>query len=598
MGGQKKDGGEFRRKNAEDDAYDDLLNSLFGPEEPRYSAGNRSSKIENIDEPSSEKKPSVREKASYEDPKKAASSRKSGFKLDIKDLDSEFYGNEQRKTEHKNQGVPREQLYKKASYQRAKNASDAPSSERGEKPERSKSDLADTIDLLPEFSYEKSAEESHASGSPVYYKPIFEQKSAKPPENPPVRSKKERKQDAVRRREKQNGAENGIQYRRAAEKEYEGAAVIIKKNELPEGKRVLNFFRQNKSAWIIIAVCIAAAVLISTYAISCMNDILAINRDSDTVITVNLPADADTKTAIDLLKDNGLIKHKMFCRAFSRFMNYRDDNYLTGIYYLTESMGLENMLSSFKKATVSDETVTLTFPEGYSVDQIAEKLEKYEVCKASEFYATLKDVDFSSEYSFIAEEDNKELRYRVLEGYLYPDTYEFYIGENAASVIRKFLDNFNEKWTDEYSAQAQKLGMSIDDVITLASIIEKEAYGADQMPLVSSVLHNRINKSGLYPTLQCDSTTAYINDYISKNVTDSSALSKYTQNYSTYKCEGLPVGAICNPGDDAINGALYPSETNYYFFLHDNNKKLYLAENDAQHRENGIAALKANQKNG
>lgn len=597
MSGSKKGNGEHRYTNAENDAYDDLLNSVFGDEEPKYSAENRTSKIENADKPSSEKRPTAQEKKSHTQSEKNASSHQGEFKLNIKDLDSEFYGNEPKKAEHKNQGVPREQLYKKASSRRVKKTSDAPAPKRREQPDRNKSNLGDTIDFLPDFSYGKSAKESHTAGTPIYYKPIAEQKSAEPSQETPVRPKKTQKQGALRHK-RQNSTEKGIQYRRAAENEYEGTAVIIKKNELPAGKRILEFFKQNKKAWIIIAVCIAAAVLISTYAISCMNDILAINRDSETIVTVNLPADADTKTAIDILKDNGLIKHKVFCRVFSKFMDYRDDNYLTGIYYLTESMGLENMLSSFKKTMVSGETVTLAFPEGYSVDQIAQKLEKNEVCKASEFYATLKDVDFSSEYSFIAEEDNKELRYRVLEGYLYPDTYEFYIGENAASVIRKFLDNFKEKWTDEYAAQAQKLGMSIDDVITLASIIEKEAYGADQMPLVSSVLHNRINKTGLYPTLQCDSTTAYINDYISKNVTDSSALSKYTQNYSTYKCEGLPVGAICNPGDDSIHGALYPSDTNYYFFLHDNNKKLYLAENDAQHRANGIAALKANQKNG
>src|SRR5699024_7474732 len=144
--------------------------------------------------------------------------------------------------------------------------------------------------------------------------------------------------------------------------------------------------------------------------------------------------------------------------------------------------------------------------------------------------------DFSSEYSFIQEMDDKEDRFRMLEGYLYPDTYEFYIGENPSSVIRKFLNNFQKKWTDEYAKQAEKLNMSVDDVITLASIIQKEAYGADQSPLVSSVLHNRLNNSSLYPSLQCDSTTEYINENIAKNVTDAAQLANYTNLYSSYKC--------------------------------------------------------------
>ena len=159
----------------------------------------------------------------------------------------------------------------------------------------------------------------------------------------------------------------------------------------------------------------------------------------------------------------------------------------------------------------------------------------------------MREVDFSSEYTFIKNEPNKEQRYRSLEGYLYPDTYDFYKGENASSVIRTFLNNFQKKWTDDYQKKADALNMSVDDIIKLASIIEKEAADATQMPLVSSVLHNRLNKPGLYPSLQCDSTADYINDYIAKNVTNATELAAYTSRYSTYKCEGLPVGAICNP---------------------------------------------------
>ena len=184
-------------------------------------------------------------------------------------------------------------------------------------------------------------------------------------------------------------------------------------------------------------------------------------------------------------------------------MRFRDDNYLTGIYYVTASMGVEKMLSTFKVAPTTGETVTLTFPEGYTVDQIVAKLAEYEVCSADVMYQTMREVDFSSEYSFIQEMDDKEDRFRMLEGYLYPDTYEFYIGENPSSVIRKFLNNFQKKWTEEYAKQAEALNMTVDDVITLASIIQKEAYGEDQSPLVSSVLHNRLDNSGLYPSLQC-----------------------------------------------------------------------------------------------
>lgn len=372
------------------------------------------------------------------------------------------------------------------------------------------------------------------------------------------------------------------------------AEIIKQRPKKLDGNAIKAFFLKNKVTWIIIGVCIAAAILLSTYTISCMNDIFAVNRDSETVVTVNIPAEANTKTVLKILQQNDLIEHRHFCSLFAKMMQFKDDNYLTGVYYVTASMGVEKMLTTFKQPTTTGETVTLTFPEGYTVDQIVQKLEKYEVCSAAALYQTMKDVDFSSEFSFIASMDNKESRYRLLEGYLYPDTYEFYVGESPSSVLRKFLNNFNKKWTDEYAAQAEKLGMSVDDVITLASIVQKEAYGAEQSPLVSSVLHNRLNKSGLYPSLQCDSTEEYINEYIKPNTQDAAQLSKFTNLYSSYKCAGLPVGSICNPGDDAIKAALYPEKTDYYFFAHDVNKKLYLARNDSERRSNNLAILNAN----
>ena len=372
------------------------------------------------------------------------------------------------------------------------------------------------------------------------------------------------------------------------------AAILKQLPQKLDWNTVKAFFLKNKVTWIIIGVCIAAAILLSTYIISCMNDIFAVNRDSETVVTVNIPAEANTKTVLKILQQNDLIEHRHFCSLFAKMMQFKDDNYLTGVYYVTASMGVEKMLTTFKQPTTTGETVTLTFPEGYTVDQIVQKLEKYEVCSAAALYQTMKEVDFSSEFSFIASMDNKESRYRLLEGYLYPDTYEFYVGESPSSVLRKFLNNFNKKWTDEYAAQAEKLGMSVDDIITLASIVQKEAYGAEQSPLVSSVLHNRLNKSGLYPSLQCDSTEEYINEYIKPNTQDAAQLSKFTNLYSSYKCAGLPVGSICNPGDDAIKAALYPEKTDYYFFAHDVNKKLYLARNDSERRSNNLAILNAN----
>ena len=557
----------YRRISSDEQAYDDLLESYSSVTKPQRTASRSAA------QPTSERPASGRSSKS--------------FKLDIKDIDSEFNQPVRRTPTKREQSASHAQIYKKTEP-----ATKRPTHRCSDRPVERPSDENSKIDLMPAFDEDKRYTPKREAPKPEYRQTVPENK--KPVRNTAKKAQKKKSSPFSKHKKQTQG---DVPYKKPEIVHDEnGKAIIVKKNEIPLKKRIELFFKQNKKAWILITVCIAAAVLISTYAISCMNDILAIGRDSETVVTVNVPAQTDTKGAIDILKDNKLIKHKYFCRIFAKALQYRDDNYLTGIYYLTESMGLENMLSSFKKPTVTGETVTLTFPEGYTVSQIAEKLEKYEVCSQTAFFATVRDVDFSTEYTFIAQMDNKDKRYQVLEGYLYPDTYEFYIGENASSVIRKFLDNFKNKWTDEYQAQADKLGMSVDDVITLASIIEKEAYGADQMPLVSSVFHNRLNKSGIYPTLGSDATKEYVSEYISKSVTNSSELSVYQKNYDTYKCEGLPVGAICNPGNDAINAALYPASTGYYYFLHDNDKKIYLAATDAEHNQNSLAALKANSK--
>ena len=236
-------------------------------------------------------------------------------------------------------------------------------------------------------------------------------------------------------------------------------------------------------------------------------------------------------------------------------------------------MGLENMLNEIKNNTSKTaKTVKLTFPEGYNVDQIIELLEENNVCTRAAFVETMNTVDFSSDFDFLATMTNVESRYMRLEGYLFPDTYEFYIGEDPASVIKKFLTNFSNKWNDDYAEKAQKLRLSVDQVVKLASVVEKEAVGAD-MPVVGSILHNRLD-AGM--RLDCDSTSSYISS--NKSGLSQEQIDALDPLYDTYICSGLPVGAICNPGLDSIDAILNAPETDYYYFIHDANNEFHVAK--------------------
>jgi len=348
-----------------------------------------------------------------------------------------------------------------------------------------------------------------------------------------------------------------------------------------------------KLAIYVLIVAVTSTIL-CVYGIGCINDVLAIDkRDLSCEVTVSAGATDDD--VIDILKENNLIKNKLFCKLFIKIF-HDDDKYVSGSYTLNSDWGIEKMLSTMQGGTNTYETITLTFPEGYTIDQIAEKLEANKVCTASSFIKTMQSVDFSTEYAFLKNQSDKDLRFRTLEGYIYPDTYEFYIGENASSVVRRFLDNFESKWTADYSKQAKELGMTVDEIVTLASIIQAEAANSGQMKDISSVLHNRLDKPGTFPRLECDSTEKYLIETIkvtlTSSTTDTQKYIAYRDLYDTYStdCKGLPVGAICNPGGAAIAAALYPSDTNYNYFRHDVKGNVYYANTFSEHNQNGYKA--------
>ena len=376
-------------------------------------------------------------------------------------------------------------------------------------------------------------------------------------------------------------------------KQNKAIAKRVARNKKFQSTPLGSFFASGKLSHLALAVAIVvlSSVLICIYGIGCINDVLAIDVE-ETTVEVEVSKGMSDADVIDVLEDNDLIKNKLFCNLFIKFFG-KDGDYVSGVYTLTPKMGLEKMLSTMKADVTLSETVTLTFPEGWTIDQIAEKLEANEVCTAASFINTLQNVDFSEDYEFIKSIPNKEKRFRVLEGYMYPDTYEFYIGENPSSVARRFLDNFQNRWTDEYAKQAKERGLSLDEVIIMASILQEEAASSSQMADISSVLYNRLDRPATFPWLNCDSTEDYLLNTIKPTLTssteDTQRYIQYRDDYDTYstECKGLPVGAIANPGDSAIRAALKPSATNYYYFCHNTETgEVFYANTMSEHEAN------------
>lgn len=378
-----------------------------------------------------------------------------------------------------------------------------------------------------------------------------------------------------------------------------GSAPPVVNSKPPKKSKTASFFSSPKFLRPVICIGVVAVVslILCVYGIGCINDVLNLEKD-ETAVEITVQQGMTDDEVLDILHDNGLIKNKLFCKLFLSVFD-QDGEYISGGYTLSPSMGVEKMIATMKSDYTNSETVTLTFPEGYTIDQIAEKLESNEVCTATSFINTLQNVDFSTEYDFLASIPDKEQRFRALEGYIYPDTYEFYVGENASSVVRRFLDNFENKWTEEYQTQADERGLTVDEVIIMASILQKEAANSEQMPMIAGILYNRLEKPNAFPLLQCDSTEDYLLDTIkpalTSSVEDTQRYMQYRDTYDTYSeaCKGLPVGAISNPGDEAIKAALFPEDTSYLYFRHDKKGNIYYANSFSEHQANARKVAQA-----
>ncbi len=244
-------------------------------------------------------------------------------------------------------------------------------------------------------------------------------------------------------------------------------------------------------------------------------------------------------------------------------------------------------------STTGIPTATVTFPEGFTVVQIAERLEENGVCSASDFIKLTNDADYISSLGYtFTEFIPGSQRAFLLEGYLFPDTYEFYLNDSAENVLKKILRNTSAKLTGEYSVRAKELGYTLDEIISLAAIIQEESYSEESMKLISSVLYNRL-ESGT--KLECDVTIRYLEDYVvsspylkklieeekGREITEEELLAetdKYRALYNVFKCPAIPEGPITCPGKAAIEAALYPAESNYFFFVTDEEKNFYFNE--------------------
>lgn len=290
------------------------------------------------------------------------------------------------------------------------------------------------------------------------------------------------------------------------------------------------------------------------FIIMCANEVFAfVKPDVSAVVEID-EQDSYAEVA-EKLKDGGVISHPWLFRLYCRVSNPK---FRTGKFELSANLDYNALERAMTRVSTYRETVWVTIPEGYTAQQIAEELAKKKVCTADDFLKAVENGDF--DYDFLPETDeNVKVR---LEGYLFPDTYQFYVDDDPANVIKKFLNNFSVRFTDKLARRAEEMGLEIDEIITIASMIEREAKRDTERPIVASVIFNRLNNSANFPYLQIDATVAYL---VGRAPTAEDL--ELDDPYNTYVARGLPPGPISNPGIDAITAVLYAEDTDYYYYV-------------------------------
>lgn len=351
---------------------------------------------------------------------------------------------------------------------------------------------------------------------------------------------------------------------------------------------------------IITIIILTVSTVIAFTGITVGLEFLGIGKSSNT-IKLNIDESYGVDEITDALYDKGIIDNKFLFKLCIDIKGAAD-KIVPGDIELQPSMGYNEKINALMQSRQNFETVEVTFPEGTTLIEAAKLLKEKEVISSVTNFI----YDFNSlkvggyEYEDVI--DAKGNKFFAMEGYFFPDTYEFYKESDNETVIRRIRDVFNTRVTDEMRKRAEALDYSLDEVMTLASIVQLESASVDEMPTIASILKNRLedgpyNRFGEYiAKLQSDPTSNYYTKTIVPTVEEinnytTSEAREFKAMYDTYEREGLPVGPICNPGLDAINAVLYPAETDYFYFCHDiRTKKGYYAETLADHEANLVKA--------
>lgn len=346
--------------------------------------------------------------------------------------------------------------------------------------------------------------------------------------------------------------------------------------------------RRKSRAGAVVTVLLAILLLVGLGAFYLHSEVQGTLRP-DQPVEVTIPQGSSVSQIAGQLKEAGVIGNTYLFRYYARPWG---GSFQYGDFTLVPGEGYDGIIRTLQEMRHYRETVSVTFPEGYNAYQIGDVLESAGLCTREDFLDAVNthtyDVGF---WDQIGTDPRKLVR---LEGYLFPDTYQFFSDATVDDIVLTLLRTFEQKvLTPERKEAIAASGYTLEELVIFASVIQRESANVEEMYNVSSVFYNRMQPGSPHPQLESDTTNFYIRDYI-QPAYGGNAPAEVLQGYDTYGMSGLPAGAIAASGLDAIDAALHPNDTPYYFFVTDLEYNHYYGRTFDEHQQNIQKALAVN----
>lgn len=328
-------------------------------------------------------------------------------------------------------------------------------------------------------------------------------------------------------------------------------------------------------AWVVMIFVVAIALAFTIVYVGA--DYMGIGFGRGEEVTIEVPQGTPTAKIAEILEDSGAVKVPFAFRVYAKLKKV-DNQFKYGVYNFSTEAGYDSIAEMLITQGAKAQSVTVTIPEGTGINDytknvngekvvvpgIATLLEKAGVCTKDDFLNALDNIELEGELLSCTDPDRT---YHTLEGYLFPETYDFYnydSKECAKLAVKKMISESEKRITDNMYKKAKDMGYNMNQILTMASIIQMEAgTDADALPKIAAVFYNRLNSKD-FSTLG-SSPTCFYGDSFKRD----------DGRYNTYTAKGLPPGPLCSPSIDAINAALNPDSNEYYYFVTDAKGKFY-----------------------